>query len=213
MADGGWRQSQLLNGRQTPHYSALQHPGSPLSISPATMSNTVGGDGLNNSFNLSQVVALGVAYRRIFKACAGFPVLTIITPFVFKVVCFLSDRLTMNHSILSLIMTASSTIAIRRMIHLSAPSLKLAKESLVKTEVRLPCLMFLFSITLIRVFVVRIEERLGLAALFTWSPTMTFSLAFRLAMGMFLLGIAVVSRYIGPASVGKFVSAYEVLST
>lgn len=191
--------------------SALLYQVASFSVFVTTMSNTVGGNGCNKQFNLSQIVALGVAYSRIFKACR-LPLLTVAAPFVIKVVCFLSDRLTMDHSILSLIMTASFTIAIRRMIQVSAPSSKLAEDSLAKTEVRLPALMFLVSVAFIRIFIVRIERRVGVATIFAWSPIITFSLAFRLAVGMSLLGIAVICRYIGPASFGKCAYAYKLLS-
>jgi hypothetical protein len=167
----------------------------------------------NNQFHLCQIVALSLTYRRILKACLGLPSLTILSPLAFQFVCFLSDHLTMNHSLLSILLTYFGTSYIREMIGKSAPSKKQADESLAKTNLSLPCFIFAATLILIRFVVTPIEKSLGLANILTWTPKVATGFAFRLAIGMLILGFAVILRFVGPASIGKLhsgVSAFYI---
>lgn len=175
------------------------------------MSNTISSDRGKNRFNLSLVVALSLTYKRILKSCFVMPFLTIVAPFVWKLTCMISDRITDNHSLLSLFLTSFFTFLLRRMIRQSAPSKEKASESLAKTEVRLlPCILFVVSVLFIRFFVTPFEEVFGLKNMLKWSPSISFSSAMRLAIGMSLLSVSVVSRFVGPASVGTFFLLYSV---
>jgi hypothetical protein len=119
---------------------------------------------------------------------------------------FVLDRFTNNHTILSLLMVCALTLAVRKMIRRSAPSKESAEEAVAKTEVGLPCLMFLASTLVINFIVSPLERVAGIKGILTWSPTISFFSAFRVAAGMLLLGLAVILRFVGPHSVGKWYS-------
>jgi len=173
------------------------------------MSNTISSDRGKNRFNLSLVVALSLTYKQILKSCFIMPFLTIATPIVWTLTCMISDRITKNHSLLSVIFTSYGTFLLRRMIRQSAPSKEAASESIAKTEIKLPFFVFLASVFLIRLFVIPFEKAFGLQNI-QLLPSLSFSSAMRLAIGMFLLSISVVSRFVGPASVGTFFLLYSV---
>jgi hypothetical protein len=161
---------------------------------------------------LSQIVALSMTYRRLLALLGFVAVLTIAAPLVSKAAYLVFDRLTNNHTILSLVMTSAATFTVRNLIRQSAPSKQNAEEALAKTEVGLPFLMFLASAFVIQVVVTPLEDGLGIKQILTWSPTITFSIAFRLASGMLILGVAVILRFIGPPSVGTWISSCLGLS-
>jgi hypothetical protein len=166
------------------------------------MSFNVNGSRESSSPSLSQVVALSMTYRLLLKMLAVAPVAMVAVPLLLRVAYFVFDRLTNNHTILSLLMTWAFTEAIRKLICQSAPSKERAHDALAKTEVALPCLMFSASAFAVRIVVTPLEDGLGIKGILTWSPTITFSFAFRLAIGMLLLGMAVILRFVGPPSIG-----------
>lgn len=176
------------------------------------MANTISSTGTNNRFNLSQIVALSFIYKRLLKSCFVLPCIAIFTPVVWKLTCIVCDRITANHSLLSLTLTTYSTFLTRRLIWRSAPSKEAASKSLEKTEFKLPFLLFLGSVLFIRFFVVPLEATFGLKNILQWSPTIPFFSAMRLAIGMSLLSLSVISRFVGPASVGKLVLSVMFLS-
>lgn len=186
---------------------AISVPGptrSSLNSNTTTMSSTSENIGPGKDYNLSQIVALGVTYRHIMNATLRFPALVIATPLVLKVVCFLADGLTKNHSVLTLILTILLTAYARQVGRMSAPSAKVAEETLARFRLRIPSSIFVLIALIMRYGIARIEEPLGLTKALTWSPSFSFGLAIRLAIGMFLLSIAVIVQYVGPASVGEF---------
>jgi ABC-type branched-subunit amino acid transport system permease subunit len=152
---------------------------------------------------LSQVVALTYTYQRIVVVWGAFPVLTALLPFFTASSLFVLNLLTNGHGVLSLGLTAFFTLGGYHMIHRLAISKESLQSSLDKNEVRLPVVMFIVSCILARFVFGPLVTWCGLMA---WIPTkmITFSGAFRFAFGMALLGLAIVARYIGPASISKY---------
>jgi ABC-type branched-subunit amino acid transport system permease subunit len=152
---------------------------------------------------LSQVVALTYTYQRIVVVWGAFPVLTALLPFFTGSSLFVLNLLTDGHGMLSLGLTVFFTLGGYHMIHRLTISKESLQASLDKNEVRLPVVMFIVSCILARFVFGPLVTWCGLMA---WIPTkmITFSGAFRFAFGMALLGIAVVARYIGPASISEY---------
>jgi hypothetical protein len=152
---------------------------------------------------LSQVVALTYTYQRIVVVWGAFPVLIALLPFFTGSSLFVLNLLTNGHGVLSLGLTVFFTLGGYHMIHRLAISKESLQSSLDKNEVRLPVVMFIVSCILARFVLGPLVTWCGLMA---WIPTkmITFSGAFRFAFGMALLGLAVVARYIGPASISKY---------
>ena len=161
---------------------------------------------------LSQIVALSMTYRRLLALWGFVAVLTVAVPLVSKAAYLVFNRLTSNHTILSLLMTNAATFTVRNLIGKSTPSKQNAEEALAKTEVGLPFRMFLASAFVIQVVVTPFKDGLGIKERLTWSPMINFSVAFRLASGMLTLGVAVILRFIGPPSVGTWISSCLGLS-
>lgn len=170
------------------------------------MSATSQTSGPRKGFTLSQIVALGFTYRHILQTCQWFPTLAMLTPFCLKVLFFLADGLTKNHSFITLCLTVCATIFLRHMTRTFAPSAKEAEESLAQYRLRIPLGFFVTMVLIVRFVIVRIEKSLGWSEYLTWSPSFSFRVAFQLALGMFFLGISVIFQYIsiGPASVGEY---------
>jgi hypothetical protein len=134
----------------------------------------------------------------------AFPVLTALLPFFTGSSLFVLNLLTDGHGMLSLGLTVSFTLGGYHMIHRLAISKESLQSSLDKNEVRLPFVMFIVSCILARFAFGPLVTWCGLMA---WIPTkmITFSGAFRFAFAMALLGVAVVARYIGPASISEYI--------
>jgi len=126
---------------------------------------------------------------------------TILAPICLKVVFFLADGLTRNHSFITVVSTVCVTILFRRMTRSFAPSAKQAEEDLDRYKLRIPFGVFTLITLIVRFIIVRFEESLGWANSLTWSPSFSFGVAVQLALGMLFLGISVIFQYIGPASV------------
>lgn len=175
-----------------------------LVFTTGAMSSTTQNNGLGKDYNLSQIVALAFTYRHILEACKWFPALTMLAPIGLKVVFFLADLLTKNHSFLTVVSTVCVTALFRQMTRSFAPSAKQAEEDLARFKLRIPFGVFTLMTLIVRFVIVRFEESLGRTSILTWSPGVSFRVAFQLALGMSLLGISVIFQYIGPASVGEF---------
>lgn len=150
---------------------------------------------------LSQVVALSMTYRLMFKVLQAPVVALLLLPVALRLCYFIFDGLTNKHTILSLTITMALTSSVRRLIHQAAPNEASAQEALTKSQVVLPCLVFTATCLFTNYFITPLEASLGARAFLTWSPTLTFSLALRAAGLAFLLGLSVLLRYIGPPSV------------
>lgn len=188
--------------------------GGPTSISSASlneiqrhnplMAQTTQNNGLGKEHNLSHIVALGFTYRHILETCQWFPALTILAPIGLKAVFFLADALTRNHSLLTVALSLCVNFLFRQITRSFAPSAKQAEEDLGRYKFRILFGVFTLMTLIVRFFIARFEDSLGLTRILTWSPTFSFGVAVRLALGMLFLGISVIFEYIGPASVGEF---------
>jgi TRAP-type C4-dicarboxylate transport system permease small subunit len=151
---------------------------------------------------LSQVVALTYTYQRVVVVWGAFPALTALLPFVTGSSLFVLNLLTDGHGMLSLVLTILFTLGGYNVIHRLA-SKKSLQASLDKNEVRLPVAMFISSCILARFVLGPLVAWLGLTVSIP-TKIISFSGAFRFAFGMALLGLAVVARYVGPASISKY---------
>lgn len=165
---------------------------------------------------LSQAVALSMTYRLLWDILRAAPMAAVVVPLALKVIYFFVDFLTRSHTTLTLLMTISMTFGLRRSIDQAAPTPKHAKEALAKSRVSLPVAMFLLSCVMINLVLSPIEKTSG-RQFFTASPNISISSTLRIAVGLALLGISVVFRYISPPSVMRCSSSplaaprYQVL--
>ena len=160
--------------------------------------------------SLGQIAALTLTFRRLISIWGTAPMISIATPFISNAVYFVLNRITKNHAILTVLLTVLATVSFRNFIHSAAPTQKAARESLEKSRTWLPLSMFLAAAFLMRCVGPILGNTFRITPLLTWSPRISFSAAFRLAVGMALLGLAVVARYVGPSSVGTFLKCSRV---
>ena len=148
------------------------------------------------------VVAMGVVYKRVLFNALLVPTILAVTPIALNLAYMIFDRLTSNQTILTFGLTYLSTHLIQNMIRNTAPTSKDAGEALAKTEFWLPLIMFV-AMSITATFVLYpLGERLGINNVLTWSPSVTFSSAFGLAVGTVLLELSIILRYVGPMSIG-----------
>ncbi len=150
---------------------------------------------------MGQVVALTMTYRLFFKILQAPILLILALPVALRASYFIFDRLTGNHTILSMVTTWALTSSVRQLIRHLAPNKAAAQDALAKTKVRLPCLMFATTCIVAKYALSPLEDRFEIRSILTWSPVLTFSLAFRGCIFTLLLGLSIILRYVGPPSV------------
>ena len=153
-----------------------------------------------------KVVAIAFVYKRLLFSLAIIPgFLMVVTPILWWLIIPICNALTNNYSLLTFGLTHISTRSIQHKIRQTAPSPKEASEALLATEFWLPSMMFVFFAGIAQKNIwSSIGELLGINGILTFTPTLSISFAFQMALGTTLLGLAVVSRYIGPFSIGTF---------
>jgi hypothetical protein len=151
--------------------------------------------------NMSQVVALSMTYRLFYKVLKAPLVLLLALPIALRLSYFIFDRLTNDHTLLSLIMTAALTSSFRQLILQMAPTKADQQDALAKTSIGLPCLMFAVTCGITNFVLSPLETALGIRSFLTWSPVLTLSLALRACALTLFLGLSVLLRYVGPPSV------------
>ena len=149
------------------------------------------------------LVALAITIRRLFSIYLFLPTLMAISPFVLNITYFLLNRVTKNHALLSLMLTVAMTSFCRDFIARSAPTKKDARESLEKCQTWLPMAIFSLSAIVIHGCISPLGAYLDATWLLTWSPRISFSGAFRIAISMCFLSLSLLCRYVGPRSVGR----------
>lgn len=101
--------------------------------------------------------------------------------------------------LISLAISFAATRGIRRLIIKSAPTKLKANNAVESTKTWVP-----LGICLTSVFAMRALAAITILKPFlTWSPALSFVVTVRLAVASVLLGLSVVSRFVGPQSVGK----------
>ena len=154
-----------------------------------TMSSNNPGPPLVSS---STTTALMLTYRPIiFLLFAGPAIILSMTliPVISRVVL---DYITNQHTLLAICMTIFFSKTIENLIIKAAPTKEKAIKSLEKSRGWLSYfLIFVTNVFIIRLIVIPLEDVLGLKDILTWSPSLSFSTAIRLACGGLLLGLSV----------------------
>ena len=102
------------------------------------------------------------------------------------------DYVTNQHTLLAICMTIFFSKTIENLIIQAAPTKEKAIKSLEKSRGWLSYFMiFVTNVFIIRLIVIPLEDVLGLKDILTWSPSLSFSTAIRLACGGLLLGLSV----------------------
>ena len=140
----------------------------------------------------STTTALMLTYRPIiFLLFAGPAIILSMTliPVISRVVL---DYVTNQHTLLAICMTIFFSKTIENLIIKAAPTKEKAIKSLEKSRGWLSYFMiFVTNVFIIRLIVIPLEDVLGLKDILTWSPSLSFSTAIRLACGGLLLGLSV----------------------
>lgn len=151
--------------------------------------------------SMSQLIALTMSYGLFYKMLQA-PVLLIVgLPIVLQVFQLVFDRFTYNHTIISLVIASALTLSVRDMIRKSAPTEARAQNALAKTELLLPCIMFAITAIFSGIILTPLGTRFGIQAWLTWAPAVTLPTIFRGCLCTLLLGLMVISRYVGPPSI------------
>lgn len=148
-----------------------------------------------------------MTYRRLLKL-GMLPILLLIAgPVILTTLYWILDRWTNQHTLLSLAMTGYTSTKVQDWIRKRAPTNDKAELALKKTRIGLLVGAFGASVLLIRGVLVPLEHYSGaLQRMLTLSPTISFSVYIRLAIGIELLSLIVILRFVGPPSVGTMLS-------
>jgi hypothetical protein len=139
----------------------------------------------------SQVVALYFAIRCCLFVVVVVPVATL------SAVVLLSKLPSIV--LIALAATLAATRGMRRWIIKSAPTKQQANDAMQSTRIWVfPMGIFLASIVVMRPF----SDVTIVKPMLTGSPALSFAVVIRLAIASVLLGLSVVSRFVGPPAVG-----------
>jgi len=144
-----------------------------------------------------------MTYKLVVSSLGFAPILVMLLPLLSAITSAVLDGLTRGHTLLTVLLTWCATDSVRAIIRVSAPSKASGDDAVARTAFGLPALLFIACLAIIRLIVVPLESVFGLRDILTWSPSISVSLAARLAMIFFLLGLSVVFRFIGQPSIGK----------
>ena len=158
-------------------------------------------DSATSKPTMSQALALWMTYRLMYRVLQAPLGVLLILSVALRLCYFVFDRLTNDHTILSLLLTVALTSSVRRLIGQAAPDKASEQEALAKTRAGLPFLMFVAACLFTNYFISPLESSLGIRSILTWAPILTFSWAVRAAAFALLLGFSVVARYVGPPSI------------
>jgi len=182
------------------------------------------GSSNNNSKSpptLSQVVALFYTYQRIVLVWGACPAVTVLLPFLTSSSLTILNCLTAGYGITSLLLSPLCLWTGYALIHSLARTRQSLEKALQTNQVRLPVGAFLLSVTVTRWVAGPLlawwrldAHRLSAISTSSSSSSTTTSssssygsvplvTALWCAWGMACAGLAVVARYIGPASVSK----------
>lgn len=137
------------------------------------------------------ITALMLTYRpMVFLLFIG-PSLVLLLPFVSRLFGGIIGSITDQHSILAMFLTAVLSKLLEIYVTKVAPTKEKGLKSLEEFRSSLLLMTFLACLLVIHLIVVPIEKVIGLRTILTWSPSISFSVAFRFASGGFLLGLSV----------------------
>jgi hypothetical protein len=140
----------------------------------------------------STTTALMLTYRPIIFLLFAGPAMILSMTLIPVISQYVLDYVTSQHTLLAICMTIFFSKTIENLIIKAAPTKEKAIKSLEKSRCWLSYFMiFVTNVFIIRLIVIPLEEVLGLKHILTWSPSLSFSTAIRLACGGLLLGLSV----------------------
>lgn len=158
--------------------------------------------------SLCQVVALTMVYRRLSVVAGSVPFLCVAIPIFIKILLLSVNSFTQDYGLATLILTTFLVLLWYQIIRVTAPNPEKEKEAYQKSHLRVPFVMFGFSYWFIRA-VLWIgnkgqfdDRRAAQSGSLQFVPTFAWSVGARPACIFGVLGLAVITRYIGPFSVG-----------
>lgn len=157
--------------------------------------------GVRPKLSSSTTASLMLTYKPIILLLIAGPSFIMSLPFVAMVLRIVFGTVTGQHALLTICMTAFLSKIVENSITTAAPTKELAIKSLERSRGLLLFAMFSMSIFIIQFIVVPLMKMLGLESILTCSASVSVLSAIRLSIGGFLLGLAVVARYIGPQSI------------
>lgn len=159
----------------------------------------------------SQVVAMSLCYRRLVCTWLAPPLLCVLLPLCLRATCFGCNIVSNGYGVPLLIASVLLTKTWYRLIDQTAPDQEKRKIAYEKSAGVVPTIMFVISAMLMRFVIAPFVERVPVVAQgIRWLSTMSIGSGLRLPMGAALLGIAVLSKYVGPVSFGKFFPVHFV---
>lgn len=152
---------------------------------------------------LAQIIAVVVILRRLLVVWGVPPLVVALSPLTVSMWLYGIDRLTAGYGVLSTAIVVLLTAAGRSIIRAHAPSSKDADEAIYKVRFILPFLSFVLVRMLVFTLIAPTTDALGLDDFLRLTPTFDIIAILRITAAMTILGLAVVSRYVGPFAVGK----------
>lgn len=157
--------------------------------------------------SVSQCVATVITLRRLIVVSSIVPLIVAASPLVVGVFLAIMDFMTAGFGFLLTIVGVVFTILGLWAINLYAPDAKQREEALSKSRISLPLSALLLGMIFISYVLDPVARWMGLSNMLTFSPKLPYLTAFQLSACMLLLGGAILSRFVGPISVGKNTSA------
>lgn len=152
----------------------------------------------------TQLVALYYSYQRIILVWGACPAVAVLLPLATKCSFFTLDWVTDGHAVLSLFLTAALVAAGHFVMSRLASSKQALQKAYVSNQVRLPFGSCLGGMVASRFLFGPLLAWSGLLARVPVFGNISFVTSLWLAIGLACLGMAVVARYIGPASISKY---------
>lgn len=153
--------------------------------------------------SLNNIVATVILLRTLIVVTALFPLVVMASPFVAGLALSVINTLTSGYGFISILGTVTFTLALRSLIAYYAPSPKHRDEAFQKSALVLPVLSFGAFQAILQLLFVPLSSALGYNDLLKMSPSIPYVGALRIAISMFLFGLTIAIRYIGPVSVSE----------
>lgn len=147
---------------------------------------------------------MSVTYKRLLLVCCLPPTFILTAPILLSFALRGLNVITQDHGLLFAVLVLSLILSTRHVIRKYAPSKKKGDEALAQSRLWLPLFFIAVSLAAIRYVISPIGSILGIHHQLAMTPAFNYQTMLRLSAGVLLMGLAVVTRYVGPASVGKF---------
>jgi len=186
----------------------------PSSISP-TATTTLMDDDESKKPRMDEIVAMALVYRRLALVLGAVPIAVATLPVIFNMSLGLVNLASKGYGPISLLLTAVLTWIWYASLKSVAPSPEKLHEAYQKSKGRLPLALLIGSCLFLRFCVVPLMKEGNNSSsssssssnnneprLWQWIPGLVWSVGLRPALGLVLMGFAVLVRFVGPSSMG-----------